>query len=69
MTDAEIISQGLAKFFKNEPHKIVLWMMTQNLNFGGATACQLIASGRANKVAAFVKSAMEENEPPPGVPA
>jgi hypothetical protein len=62
--DKKIIAEGLGLFFANNPEKVAYWLMAENLNFGGASPCQLIALGRGHKVAQFVKNAIEENQPP-----
>lgn len=67
MTEKEalkFISDGLADFFKKEPSKITLWLMTNNPNFGDIAPCTLIMIGRAHKVAEFIKAAKWLNEKP-----
>jgi len=64
MTDAnlESIAEALAVYFKKEPHKITLWLFTENLNFGGSSPAQLILSGRIKRVRDFIEYALLENE-------
>lgn len=42
--------------------KMVCWLSTPNLNFGGASPVQLINKGRAHKVQEFINAAIERNE-------
>ena len=58
------IADGLADFFKKEPHKITLWLMTNNPNFGNIAPCTLIMIGRAHKVVEFIQAAKWLNEKP-----
>lgn len=41
-TASEKLSKLLATFFKDEPHKAVLWILTANPMFGGISPAQLI---------------------------
>ena len=62
------ISEGLADFFKDDPAKITYWLLTENPHFGGVSPAELIAirgEKGLQKVAAFVKGALEENKPDP----
>ena len=62
-----IIANGLAEFFKDEPHKIALWLLVENPYFGECSPAQLIAvRGEAGlkKVANFILLAKEENIKP-----
>lgn len=61
MTPEKTIAEYLAKFFKEEPEKIALWLMTKNPMFGNVSPCELIALGRIKKVAEFVKYAKYSN--------
>lgn len=63
-TALESLADGLAAFFKDEPQKIALWLLTPNPHFGGVSPSELIAiRGEAGlaKVAKFVQNAREEN--------
>lgn len=56
------IARGLAEFFKDEPHKIALWLLCRNPMFGGCSPAELIAirgERGLQKVAQFVLSAKE----------
>lgn len=64
MSDAKYVSEELAKFFKDSPEKIGLWILTPNPMFGGISAAQLFTVGRGHKVAQFIKAAMWENSQP-----
>jgi hypothetical protein len=60
------IAHGLTDFFKDEPHKIALWLLTPNPHFGNVSPSELIAvRGEVGlkKVAKFVKNSIEENKP------
>ena len=60
------ISRGLADFFKDEPHKIALWLLTPNSHFGGVSPAEIIAiRGEAGlaKVAKFINNTRGENFP------
>lgn len=53
----------LYDFFQDE-EKCIVWLDTPNMNFGGSRPVDLINSGRAAKVALWLKAAKEENKPP-----
>jgi hypothetical protein len=58
------IAYGLALFFKDEPWKIAIWLLTKNPNFGGYSPAELIALREEKgleKVAKFILTAKEEN--------
>jgi hypothetical protein len=57
-----IIARGLAEFFKDEPHKIALWLLLPNPMFGNITPAELIVirgHDGLRKVANFIQSAQE----------
>lgn len=61
-----IIAHGLADFFKDEPHKIALWLLIKNPHFGNCSPCELIAireEAGLKKVANFILVAKAENGP------
>lgn len=59
------IASGLAEFFHNDPRKIVYWLFTKNMNFGGCTPAELMArDGRPERVAQFIIAAQEMNQAP-----
>lgn len=63
MTDLEFIARELAEFFKDEPHKAVLWMMVDNPNFGGISPANLIllrGDKGIEKVKKFIEVAKDE---------
>jgi hypothetical protein len=67
MTDQEFIARELIEFFKDEPHKAVLWMITDNPMFGGISPASLIALRGdigLNKVKRFVEASKEMNSLP-----
>lgn len=52
------IATGLAEFFRAEPHKIALWLLTPNPHFGGMAPGDVIAIldlRGLEKVANFVR--------------
>jgi len=53
----------LNTFFQGDQTKIHAWMTTPNPLFGETTAIRLILMGRGHKVLAFMKNAIEENQP------
>jgi Protein of unknown function (DUF2384) len=55
-----IVAQ-LRKFFKDDIRKVMVWLNTRNLHFGGSTPLKLIQEGRGHKVSRFVEIAAEEN--------
>lgn len=57
MNHEKVIAEYLAEFFKDNPEKIAYWLMLKNPQFGNWSPCELIAIGRIDKVAKFVKSA------------
>jgi hypothetical protein len=67
MNDKEYIAKELAEFFKDEPFKAVLWLITDNPMFGGLSPASLIVIrgdvGIA-KVRKFVEASKELNTPP-----
>jgi len=66
MTNRQIIAHSLAKFFKDEPEKITLWLFAENLNFGGLSPAQLILirdKDGEKKVVDFILSAQEVGAP------
>jgi hypothetical protein len=57
-----VIARGLAEFFKDEPHKIALWLLVKNPFFGNVSPAELIAirgHDGLRKVAQFIQSAQE----------
>lgn len=67
MNDKEYIARELAEFFKDEPFKAVLWLITDNPNFGGtspATLMVLRGDVGVAKVRTFVEASKELNTPP-----
>lgn len=42
--------------------KMIMWLTTKNLNFGGCAPLDLINSGRSKKVMEFINAAIERNE-------
>jgi len=63
MTDEEFIARKLTEFFKEEPHKAVLWMMLENPLLGNLRPTDLITLGKVNKLRRFVESLIEGNFP------
>jgi|CXWL01.1.fsa_nt_gi hypothetical protein len=61
--DIEIIAKHLAEFFKDEPHKIVYWLLTPNPNFGNITPAWLIEHDRGHKVVQFIESSKNGDYP------
>ena len=62
----ELIAYGLADCFKDEPHKIVYWLLTPNPHFGGVSPTDLITirgDDGLRKVANFVENAQDGNWP------
>jgi hypothetical protein len=60
------IADGLAEFFKDEPHKIALWLLVPNPHFGGCSPTELIVMRRTvglAKVVKFIECALDENVP------
>jgi hypothetical protein len=60
-----IIAHGLAEFFKDEPHKAVLWVLCKNPHFGGTSPAELIVilgKGGLQRVAGFILTASEESK-------
>lgn len=55
------ITDLLIEFFKGDQEKIKLWLDSDNLNFGGSSPGLLMNNGRAHKVLAFIKAAIDEN--------
>jgi hypothetical protein len=58
------IAFELAEFFKDEPHKIALWLLSKNFNFGGCSPAELIVireKAGLEKVAKFILRSKEEN--------
>lgn len=51
------LAKLLAEFFKDDPHKIALWLLSDNPNFGCAP-CDLVAVGRGHKVLNFAREAI-----------
>ncbi len=49
----EIICK-LNKYFKDDYHKIKVWLHMPNLNFGGVSPVELIKLGRAHKVIQYI---------------
>lgn len=64
MTDEAWISKHLAEFFKDEPHKIGLWLLTPNPMFGMVIPAWLILAGRSGKVRKWMENTIQENTPP-----
>ena len=59
-----IIAEGLAEFFKNDPKKIALWLLSDNPHFGNLPPAYLIGirgEPGLEKVAKFILAAMELN--------
>lgn len=62
--DVDVIADGLAEFFKDDPRKISVWLLTSNPHFGGCTPAELIGirgDKGMYKVARFVDGSMDEN--------
>ena len=61
---AKRIAKGLAEFFKDEPEKITLWLLSPNPMFGNYSAAQLIClkENGIDKVAKFVQQSLEQNK-------
>lgn len=52
-------------FFNDDNKKALLWWVTPNPFLGGVTPCFMIASGRIEKLRAFIENSLEQNEPKP----
>lgn len=55
----EVISKGLAEYFKDDPGKIAVWLLTKNPNFGMMSPAELTVRHPRGlyKVATFIKNA------------
>lgn len=52
----------LHAIFDNDYSKVMAWLTTKNLNFGGCSPLMLINRGRGHKVLEFVEDANNEEE-------
>ena len=59
--DLSEIKELLMSFFEDE-EKVELWLNTENPNLGGVKPLKLMESDRADKVIAFIKSALDEDK-------
>lgn len=65
MTQLELAkSLVLFGFFKGDKEKAELWWITANPLLGGVKPIEMVMMGRPEKVLAFIKNQLAENEPP-----
>lgn len=58
----EEIMGHVTKYFKGDRNKAVLWFRLPNPHFGDLAPITLVRMGRIEKVAHFVRNAVEANE-------
>jgi hypothetical protein len=64
VSKTEKLAHLLGSFFRNEPHKVAVWLLMPNPHFGDVPPSWLIDRDRIDKVLSFVEAAKELNTPP-----
>jgi len=57
----DAILDHLKSFFEKEPHKIKLWMTTENPMLGGVKPIDLVIAGRSEKLLKFIENVVDGN--------
>lgn len=56
------IAHLIGNFFRDEPHKVSIWMKTVNPLLGDITPIDMINNGRVQKLLKFVETQIAENK-------